>query len=149
MKKMVLKSIVSKTIALKPFAVLALCAAVPVAAVAQPLEDWIAVAQSQTQTLLMKRTAAEIYPDGTRRASVKTAYNTPQSVGGVEFTTTVARMVFDCKSHHAKIVHTDFIAPSGEIVYADDTPDATFMTIKPDSGPALIEDIVCQTKKAG
>ena len=50
-----------------------LCAALSVAATtgavrAQPLEDWIAVAQSNTETLLMKRTAAEIYPDGTRRA---------------------------------------------------------------------------------
>ncbi|HTJ92746.1 MAG TPA: surface-adhesin E family protein [Pararobbsia sp.] len=122
------------------------CAMSPASVFAQPLEDWIPVAQSDIETLLMKRTAAEIYPDGTRRAFVKTAYKTPQSAGGIEFTTTVARVVFDCKTHQAKIVHTDFVASSGEIAYADDTPDAQFASIKPESEPALIEQIVCQQK---
>jgi hypothetical protein len=120
--------------------------ALPEAGHAQPLEDWIPVAQSKSETMLMKRTAAEIYPDGTRRAFIKTAYNSPQSAGGVEFTTTIARVVFDCKEHKAKIIHTDFIAPSGEIVYSDDAPDASFGAIKPDSGPAIAEDIACKQK---
>lgn len=130
----------------------ALCAAAPfaalsIAAQAQPLEDWIPIAQSKSETLLMKRTAAEIYPDGTRRAFVKTAYNSPQSAGGVEFTTTVARVVFDCKTNQAKIIHTDFLAPNGEVVYADDVPDAQFGGIQPESAPALVEQVVCQQKK--
>jgi hypothetical protein len=124
----------------------ALCAVLPLAVQAQPLEDWIPVAQSKSETLMMKRTAAEIYPDGTRRAFVKTAYNSPQSVSGVDFVTTVSRVVFDCAKHQAKIVHTEFVAASGEIAYADDAPDAQFSTIQPDSAPALVEQIVCQTK---
>jgi hypothetical protein len=129
-----------------------LCAALSLAAMtaavrAQPLEDWIPIAQSNTETLLMKRTAAEIYPDGTRRAFVKTAYKSPQSAGGLEFTTTVARIVFDCKRHEAKIIHTDFIASSGDIVYADDAADASFVAIQPESEPALVEQVVCQQKK--
>ncbi|RKP58714.1 surface-adhesin E family protein [Pararobbsia silviterrae] len=125
-----------------------LCAAVPLVVAsatvgAQPLGDWIPIAQSQSETLLMKRTAAEIYPDGTRRALVKTAYQAPQSAGGIEFTTTIARIVFDCKKHQAKIVHTDFIEASGEIAYADDVPDAPYSPIEPDSAPALVEQVVC------
>ena len=126
----------------------ALCAVLPLVVHAQPLEDWIPVAQSSLETLMMKRTAAEIYPDGTRRAFVKTAYNSPQSVGGVEFVTTVSRVVFDCEKHQAKIVHTEFIAASGEIAYADEAPDAQFAPIQAESAPALVEQIVCQTKNS-
>jgi hypothetical protein len=123
-----------------------LCALIPLAAAAQPLEDWVPIAQSKSETLLMKRNAADIYPDGTRRALVKTAFNTPQTVGGVIFTTTLTRIVFDCPGKQAKVVHTEFLNSGGETVYADDAPDAAFAAIKPDTEPEIVQQVVCKAQ---
>jgi hypothetical protein len=118
----------------------------PLVAVAQPLEDWVPVAQSKAETMLMKRNAADIYADGTRRTVVKTAFNTPQTVGDVVFTTILARMVFDCAHRQAKVIHTDFLNSGGDVVYADDAPDAKFAAIQPDTGPSIAEQVVCKSK---
>jgi hypothetical protein len=125
---------------------IALGALVPVIAGAQPLEDWVPIAQSKSETLLMKRNAADIYPDGTRRTVVKTAFNTPQTVSGIVFTTTMTRMVFDCAHKQAKITRTEFLDSGGETVYADDVPDAQFAPIQPETGPALASQDVCKSK---
>ena len=125
---------------------IALGALLPLVALAQPLEDWVPVAQSKAETMLMKRNAADIYADGTRRTVVKTAFNTPQTVSGIVFTTTLARMVFDCEHKQAKVIHTEFLNSAGDTVYADDAPDAQFAAIQPDTGPAIAEQVVCKKK---
>ncbi|CAB3789048.1 surface-adhesin E family protein [Pararobbsia alpina] len=125
---------------------IALGALLPLVAAAQPLEDWVPIAQSSSETLLMKRKAADIFPDGTRHTVVKTAFNTPQMVSGIVFTTTLTRMIFDCAHQQAKVVHTEFLNSSGDSVYTDDAPDATFDAIQPDTGPAIAGQIVCKSK---
>jgi hypothetical protein len=125
---------------------IALGALIPLVAAAQPLEDWVPIAQSKAETLLMMRNAADIYPDGTRRTVVKTAFNTPQTVSGIVFTTTLTRMVFDCAHKQAKVIRTEFLNSAGDTVYADDAPDAAFSAIQPDTGPAIAEQVVCKKK---
>jgi hypothetical protein len=118
----------------------------PLLAAAQPLEDWVPVAQSKAETMLMKRNAADIYADGTRHTVVKTAFNAPQTVGDVVFTTILARMVFDCAHKQARVVHTDFLNSGGDIVYSDDAPDAAYAAIQPDTGPSIAAQVVCKGK---
>jgi hypothetical protein len=125
---------------------IALGALTPLLALAQPLQDWVPVAQSKAETMLLKRNAADIFADGTRRAVIKTAFNAPQTVGGIIFTTTLAHMVFDCAHQRAKIIRTDFLNSGGDIVYADDAPDAQFAAIQPDSGPAVAAQVICRNK---
>ncbi|MEJ0002612.1 MAG: surface-adhesin E family protein [Pararobbsia sp.] len=125
----------------------ALCVSIPFYASAQPLEDWVPIAQSQSETLLMKPSAAQIYADGTRRASIKTAFHSPQTVGGIVFTTTVTRMVFDCAKNQAKIVQTDFFNRPAIRVYTDNVHDAAFEPIQAETEPALVAQVVCTKKK--
>lgn len=125
---------------------IALGALIPLVVFAQPLEDWVPVAQSKAETILMKRDAADVFADGTRRTVVKTAFNAPQTVGGIIFTTTLAHMVFDCAHQRAKIIRTEFLNSGGDTVYADEAPDAGFAAIAPDSGPAVAAQVVCKSK---
>ncbi len=125
---------------------IALGALIPLAAFAQPLEHWVPVGQSKAETILMKRDAADVFADGTRSTVIKTAFNAPQTVGGIIFTTTLAHMVFDCAHQQAKITRTEFLDSGGQTVYADDVPDAQFAAIQPETGPGIAGQVVCKSK---
>jgi hypothetical protein len=46
------------------------------------------------------------------------------------------------------VVQTSFFNSTGDTVYSDDAPDATFAAVPPDTEPALVEQVVCLKKES-